>query len=402
MDPQDWEKVCRYFDRCAELSEEECELLLDSEPSQEIRDAVWRLRSLHKNNLSDGLLDRSLELPSDFPSIRERINRFSSGDKVGNRFEIVRLIGSGGMGEVYEATDLELGETVAIKVLTESASMHGSAVPRFRREVQLARRITHPNVCRLFDLGRHTSPDGDAVFLTMEFLDGETLSQRIKTQKVLTMAEARPIVEQVVAGLAAAHRSGIVHRDLKPSNIMLCADRAVIMDFGLARHGQSTGDPSLTSTGKVIGTLTYIAPEQLTGDAITAKTDIYALGLVMYEMVTGKRPFASENSLAGANRRLTESALPPRNIVPELNARWQNSILSCLERDPALRPESAEAVVELLDSAPKFRLRPVTRRRILQSGAGLAGVATLVALREPVSRYLNRRLESAPGAKILV
>ena len=232
-----------------------------------------------------------------------RNTTFAEGDLVSGRFRVVRFIARGGMGEVYEAEDLELGERVALKTIREDIAADERVNQRFRREVQLARKITHPNVCRIFDLFQHqfagpregTPP---VLFVTMELLTGETLAQRLKREGPMTAEQARPIVAQMAAALSAAHAADIVHRDFKSSNVVLLPParawdppRAVVTDFGLAYSvSDSTKGVTLSGSGDLLGTPDYMAPEQVEGGPVTPATDVYALGIVLYEMVTGVRP----------------------------------------------------------------------------------------------------------------
>jgi serine/threonine protein kinase/tetratricopeptide (TPR) repeat protein len=263
----------------------------------------------------------------------------AGGDTLGGRFTILRSLGHGGMGEVYAAKDLELGDVVALKTVRSSLAGDENIMSRFRREIQLSRQVTHPNVCRVFDLGRHVPADGGPAiaFLTMECLSGETLKDRLKAAGPVALSEATIIASQIALGLTALHEKGILHRDLKPANVMLTADgvrRAVIMDFGIAR--ELTGDQGdLTQSGHVVGTPGYIAPEQMyRGTAVSVASDIYSLGVVLYEMVTGAR-----------------FAAPPERGQSDLPLQWESAILHCLERDPAARPASAmEAVAPLVET----------------------------------------------------
>ena len=209
--------------------------------------------------------------------------RLPDGTQVAGRYRIVRLIGAGAVGEVYEAQDETIGEAVALKTLREGVDDPVS-IERFRREIQLARKVTHRNVCRVFDVGRHELPDGKPlVFITMELLRGEPLSHRIDARGRFTTEEALPIARQLADGLEAAHAAGVIHRDFKPGNIMLVDEpagtRAVITDFGLART-YALDEQSITVTGEAVGTPLYMAPEQVvTGKTpITRATDVYALG----------------------------------------------------------------------------------------------------------------------------
>jgi serine/threonine protein kinase len=281
--------------------------------------------------------------------------RLADGEIVAGRYKIVRLIGAGAVGEVYEAQDETVGEAVALKTLRASSADDNVSIERFRREIQTARKVTHGNVCRTFDVGRH-EPAGRAplTFLTMELLRGQTLAEALATRGRYRVDEAAPLIAQMAAGLGAAHAAGVVHRDFKPGNLMLVPDeggatRVVITDFGLARR-YSLDEISITVTGEAVGTPLYMAPEQVvTGqEPITAATDIYALGIVMYEMVTGELPFKGSSITVMAIKRFKEAAPAPRLIVPDLDARWNAAILRCLEKAPARRFASTAALMAAL------------------------------------------------------
>lgn len=283
-----------------------------------------------------------------------------------DRFRVVEFLAAGGMGEVYKVEDLELGGFVAVKILRPALTEDVVSMDRFRREVQLARRVTHASVCRSFDIFRHHFPDaemrddplspGSLTFLSMELLQGETLTHRLLRDGRLKPAVAFPIVQQISAGLEAAHREGIVHRDLKSSNVFLVPgeggrQRAVITDFGLARlgsHNEGARRHSVTRSGVTLGTPAYMAPEQIKGEKISPATDIYALGVLIYEMVTGRFPFEGDDSLVTAIRRLHEDPTPPNKYVDDLEPRWEKAIMRCLERDPKQRFQSASDLAQFL------------------------------------------------------
>ncbi|HSN30500.1 MAG TPA: protein kinase, partial [Kofleriaceae bacterium] len=236
---------------------------------------------------------------------------------------------------------------------------------RFNREVLLARRVTHRNVCRVFDVGHH----GDTVFLTMELIAGETLAERIRRDGAMRVPEAAGVVEQIVAGLAAAHRAGVVHRDLKCSNVMLAADRVVVTDFGLAYD--ATLDEHEASHDGFVGSPAYVAPEQVNGLHVGFAADIYALGVVLFEMVTGRLPFVGATAMATAMLRLEEEPPSPRAFAPELPRAWERTILRCLERDPGDRFASVEDVLASLQDRPVARPRG---RRVHAAGAAVAAL----------------------------
>lgn len=280
------------------------------------------------------------------------------GDLLAGRYRIDRYLAQGAMGVVFEALDTELNEHVAIKLLRPELAQSEEVLERFRREIQLARKVTHPNVCRIFDLGFHERANRPRLaFLTMELLKGKTLAERIDEAGRLSPQEALPIIRQVAGALDVAHRAGVVHRDLKSNNIVLVegtpGSRAVITDFGLS---YSLGDDSsvatrLTSTGNVLGTPGYLAPEQLEDGPITPRTDLYALGIVIFEMLTGELPFRSDKPLATALKRLHDPPPSPRALRPELSAQWERAILVCLSRHPTDRFESGAQLVAALDAS---------------------------------------------------
>jgi serine/threonine protein kinase len=285
---------------------------------------------------------------------------FSPGDQVAGRYQIVRLIGSGGAGDVFEALDTALRETVALKALKPTIAGSAVQLERFRREIQSARKVTHPNVCRIFDMGIQNGSGRDRFFLTMELLVGTTLADRIDEGGRYVPDEALPIAAQIADGLDAAHAAGVIHRDLKPGNIMLLppptggsAQRAVITDFGLAVSEQQS-DMRLTESDELVGTPEYMAPEQAEPGPATPATDIYALGLVLYEMLSNQRPFETAGTaLATVLVRRREPPRPLQEVVPDVPAAWARAIHRCLERDPARRfPSAGEVIAALGDDPP--------------------------------------------------
>ncbi|HUP47768.1 MAG TPA: serine/threonine-protein kinase [Thermoanaerobaculia bacterium] len=279
---------------------------------------------------------------------------FNTGDELAERYRLIRFIAKGGMGEVYEAEDLTLHVRVALKTIRPEIATDRTAVDRFKREINVARKITHPNVSRLYDLGIHRVPH-ETLFLTMELLHGETLADRIVAKGRMSPAEALPVAEQIAAGLAAAHDCGIIHRDFKSANVMLVPEpsarqlRAVVTDFGLARPALSDeAIATISQAGAMMGTPAYMAPEQVEGRRLTPAADIYAFGIVLYEMVTGSRPFTGTTPMSIAVKRLTEMPVSPRQLVPSLDPVWETVILRCLERDPARRFQNALEVTKAL------------------------------------------------------
>ena len=259
--------------------------------------------------------------------------RFPPGTRLGDRYRIVSLVGRGGMGEVYRASDFKLKQSVALKFLPEPASRDPRLLARFHGEVRLARQISHPNVCRVYDIGEVNG----AAYISMEYIDGEDLASLLRRIGRLPQDKAIEIARRLCAGLAAAHDKGVVHRDLKPANVMIDSRGQVfITDFGLAATARELRHTQLRS-----GTPAYMAPEQLEGREVTVRSDLYALGLVLYEMFTGRPPFP--------NRR-TPTDRPPRidSVVKDIDAAVARTIERCLEPAPHDRPSSALAVAALL------------------------------------------------------
>lgn len=330
------------------------------------------------------------------------------------RFKVVRFISEGGMGEVYEARDLELGGHLALKTIRPEISANPENLQRFKQEIQLARKVTHPNVCRIFDLEYQRTGSGggestEVAFLTMELLEGETLAAWLRRQGRVGASDALPLVRQMAEGLAAAHDAGVIHRDFKPSNVILVAPaearlplRPVVTDFGLARGTAPKGSATTASSGSAknlliddrepIGTLAYMAPEQITGGDLTPATDVYALGLVMYEMVTGHKLFFTRTSLSEAAKHLNDPIPSPCAFVPELDPRWESVILRCLQTAPGLRHESARAVLSDLEEEPSGPPRRQWRHYAL---AAVAMLALLLGLN--FHRIRDRLNRARPG-----
>lgn len=266
--------------------------------------------------------------------------RFTPGTIVADRYRIVALLGRGGMGEVYRAEDLKLNLVLAIKFLPEALSQDAAVLARFHSEVRVARDVSHPNVCRVFDIG-----DADGVpFLTMEYVDGEDLSSLIRRIGRLPQDKAVEVSRQICAGLAAAHDRGVVHRDLKPANVMLDGTGKIrITDFGLAGIAANIQGAEVRA-----GTPAYMAPEQLAGKEVTARSDIYSLGLVMYEVHTGKRAYNAATLPELMKARESGTITNPSALVKDLDPLIERVILRCLENEPASRPNSALQVAAAL------------------------------------------------------
>jgi len=266
--------------------------------------------------------------------------RFLPGTLLAGRYRIVAVLGKGGMGEVYRADDLILEQPVALKFLPEALATDEDSLERFRNEIRVARRVSHPNVCRVYDVGE---VDGHT-FLSMEYVDGEDLASLLRRIGRLPGDKALEIARQLCAGLAAAHREGVLHRDLKPANIMLDGrGRAVMTDFGLASLADKVEGIEARN-----GTPAYMAPEQLAGREVTARSDIYSLGLVFYEIFTGKRVFAAESLPELIKQRNQQVLSSPSTFVKDLDPAVERVILRCLETEPAKRPAAALGVAAAL------------------------------------------------------
>ena len=289
--------------------------------------------------------------------------RHPNGTVIADRYRITGFLARGGMGEVYEAFDQAERRTVALKFVRHLAANQGQLDARFLREVRMARKVEHPNVCRIFDLAEH---DGERC-CTMELLRGETLAAKLACDGKLSPEQALPIALQLCDGLAAAHQAGVLHRDLKPGNVFLVEGRAVIIDFGLA--AASTRDlevSDLTASGAVIGTLAYMAPEQLEEGGGGASADLYSLGVILYEMLTGEKPHDAKSPFRLAAQKARESHRTPSGAgIPGMPALWREVIGRSLKARPEERYPSAEAMKQaLVRGRPSARF-VLTQRRVL-------------------------------------
>jgi len=258
------------------------------------------------------------------------------GSVLGGRYEILETLGQGGMGAVYKAADREVDRVVALKVIRPEMASNPEILARFKQELLLSSQVTHRNVIRIYDLGEAHG----VRFITMEYVEGETLQRIVKQRGKLEVAEAVDIMEQVACGLAAAHQEGIIHRDLKPANIMRDKNgRVVVMDFGLARTFSGDG---MTQTGMMLGTMEYMSPEQAQGQDVKASSDIFTVGLILYELLAGTTPFQAETAIASLLMRTQQRAAPLVNVDKSIPGTLSNIVVKCLEKDPAKRYQSAE------------------------------------------------------------
>lgn len=260
------------------------------------------------------------------------------------RYQIEQLLGEGGMARVYLGRDLRLNRPVAIKIPHPHLMTDPDFMARFRHEAHAAAMVSHPNLVDVYDVGQ----DGDRHYIVMEYVAGTTLKQLINREAPFAISRAVRIAEQIARGLHAAHRAGLIHRDIKPQNIIVNDDGQVrITDFGVAKSRLST---AMTETGVTLGTVDYIAPEQAQGRAATPQSDIYALGVVLYEMLTGRLPFTGDNPVAVAMKHISEPAPPPRRYNPQIPAALEAIILRALAKDPAQRQQSALELAEELQA----------------------------------------------------
>lgn len=280
------------------------------------------------------------------------------GSTIAGRYEILEQLGRGGMGEVYKVRDTKLDEEMALKLLKPEIASDESMIERFRNELKLARKITHKNVCRMHDFHEE---EGNP-FITMEYVAGEDLKSLIKKRGKMPVEEALNITRQVTVGLMEAHELGVVHRDLKPQNIMIDKNaNAKIMDFGIARSVEA---PGVTTTGMIVGTPDYISPEQAEGEEADQRSDIYSLGIILYEMVTGSVPFKGDTALSVAIKHKTQIPSDPKKLNPEVSEDLSRLILICMEKKRERRYQSAE---ELLSDLVKIERGTPTEARAIST-----------------------------------
>src|SRR5262245_56662080 len=278
----------------------------------------------------------------------------STGDVIDGKYRIVRLIGEGGMGAVYEGENIRIHRIVAIKVLHAGVAENQDAVQRFEREAQAAGRIGSEHIVEVLDLGN--LPDGDR-FMVMEFMDGDSLSARIQSRGRLTANDTYPIARQILEGLAAAHGAGIIHRDLKPDNVFLLrsrgghADFVKLLDFGISKFSALSGESgfSMTRTGAVMGTPYYMSPEQAKGaKGMDHRADLYAVGVIFYEAVTGRVPFNADTFNELLFKIVLEEPRPLEQIDPTIDAGFAAIVAKAMAREPALRFQSANEMQNAL------------------------------------------------------
>jgi beta-lactam-binding protein with PASTA domain/predicted Ser/Thr protein kinase len=311
------------------------------------------------------------------------------GSVIGDRYRIEARIGSGGMAEVYRGVDPVLNRTVAIKVLLPQFARDASFVERFRREAQAAARLNHPNIVSVYDTGA----DGDTQYIVMEFIEGRTLAEFLDAGRRPTPVQAAEIAQKVCSALTAAHSQGVIHRDIKPGNIMVTREGTVkVMDFGIARI--TSGVETAPQTSAVLGTASYLSPEQAQGGPLDARTDIYSLGTVLYEMLAGRPPFMGESPVAVAYKQVNEAPIPPSQINADIPPRLDAVVMRALSKNPANRYQTAKEFSEDLERVIKGQDVQATP---LMPGAG---EATQVISRPQPTSVLPPQEEQGSGRKV--
>jgi eukaryotic-like serine/threonine-protein kinase len=284
---------------------------------------------------------RAEDLPTELRSAPVR--ELTTGSTFAGRYQVIEELGRGGMGRVYKVFDTEVQEKVALKLLKPDIAGDREATDRFRNELKLARKIRHPRVCQMFDFNAHEGTP----FITMEYVAGEDLKSMIRMSHQLSVGTAIHVARQLCEGLAEAHRLGVVHRDLKPQNVMIDRDGdARIMDFGIARSLEAKG---VTGSGVIVGTPEYMSPEQVEAREVDQRSDIYSLGVILYEMLTGRVPFEGDTPLSVAMKQKTETPQPPAELNAQIPPDLSGVILKCLEKDKAGRYQNAGELLADLD-----------------------------------------------------
>ena len=359
MAPERWRQVKKLFDSAVELAPgDRAGLLAEQCGDAEVRAEVERL--LRQHDAAGDFLEK--------PAINHRV--LSPGELLDDRFKIVRLVGRGGMGEVYEAHDTRLDRRVALKFLPEEFAFDHEALERFEREARAIAALNHPHICTIYDTCTHD----ESPFLVMEFVEGETLEHRLK-KGALPLDQALRCAIEIAGALDQAHRHGIIHRDLKPANIMLTAAGTKVLDFGVAKMrgtrltptAEAIESTALTETGAVVGTPRYMAPEQMKGAETDARTDIFAFGAVLYEMLTGTKAFPGESQASLIGAIIQSEPVPVMQVQPLASDTLDHVIRRCLAKDPDLRWQTALDLTQELhwvaEQEPQIKRQPAAPRR---------------------------------------
>ncbi|HSN83067.1 MAG TPA: serine/threonine-protein kinase [Polyangiales bacterium] len=335
------------------------------------------------------------------------------GEIIAGRYRVVAPIGSGAMGSVYRAEHVQISKVMAIKLLHRDVEQDAESVARFHREAEAASRLNHPNTVHVFDFGRTRS---GSLYLVMEYVDGEDLSKIIEREGPMPFGRVASLIAQVAGSVADAHLAGIIHRDLKPENVVVARGReeevAKVLDFGLAKLFEGTIEAQVTSSGTIVGTPYYMSPEQIQGQELDGRSDVYAIGAIMYECVVGKPPFEALNPVGVLSRHLSEEpAIPSTRSPLSVPAEADQIIMRCLEKDPERRYQSADelrkALLDYLATVGDFDRRPAGAEPTLETkrsvwwlvallvlvGSGVA--AWSFATRSPSEREPNHARETA-------
>ncbi len=320
---------------------------------------------------------------SETKTLETPTRRLKTGSVFAERYEILEELGKGGMGMVYRVRDKKLDEEMALKVLKPEIAAHRETIERFKNELKYARKIAHRNVCKMYDLN-----EGEKIlYITMEYIKGEDLKSFVRRKGKVKEKETIVLAKQVGEGLAEAHELGVIHRDLKPQNIMIDEKgNAKVMDFGIARSIEA---PGVTQTGMMIGTPDYISPEQVEGEKADQRSDIYSLGTILFEMVTGRVPFKGDTGLSVAIKHKTQLPQDPRKLNPGLSEGLSRLILTCMEKDAARRYQTVRELLLDLDKIEKglpiaarahLRRKPgIKWKRILLAGGAVLLLSLLIA-----------------------
>jgi len=316
-----------------------------------------------KDNLSDSKYCQECAEPlyenlliTQTQTLKKAGKALSPGSIFAGKYQIIEEIGKGGMGWVYRAFDREIEEYVAIKIIRPEIADDKNIIQRFRNELKIARKISHKNVCRMFDLNK----EGDIVYITMEYVQGEDLQSSIRRMGLLSIGKSIFIAKQICEGLSEAHRLGVTHRDLKPQNIMIDWDgNARIMDFGIARSRETEG---ITDSRGVVGTATYMSPEQVEGITVDIRSDIYSLGIILYELVTGCVPFNGNTPMSVALKRILQAPAEPRKINTQIPGELSKVIMTCINKDRDKRYQSTK---ELLLALSEIEAQLPTTEKII-------------------------------------
>src|SRR5438876_8876768 len=293
------------------------------------------------------------------------------------RYRVVRKLGTGGMANVYLAEDLELGRRVALKMLDDRHAQDEQFVERFRREAKNAAGLSHPNIVSIYDRGQAEG----TYYIAMEYLEGRTLKELLVARGPTPLAVAIDYARQILAAIGFAHRNGIVHRDIKPHNVVVDADgRLKVTDFGIARSGAS----QMTEVGSIIGTAQYLSPEQARGAPVDQRSDVYSVGIVLYEMLTGKVPFTGDTPLEIAMKHLSEVPSPPSELRPDVPDDLDLVVLRALAKDPEDRYQTAEemnADLARIQQGLAVSSETTDAATAVLAGAGISGPPTIIAPR---------------------